>query len=62
MNQKWLHLMPELGANGDGEVGAKWLHDMDRRATTLMNQKRIDQKKKWVIDEDETTTAIPDFV
>jgi hypothetical protein len=40
------------------EGAAKWLHDMDRRAKTLMNQKRIDQKKKWVIDEDGTCASL----
>ena len=65
LSQKWIHLRQKLGVNGDGiiEDGAsKWLVDLEERAKVLLGKTRIDQTKKWIINAEGPTAAIPDFV
>jgi hypothetical protein len=56
LKQKWTHLKRERELRADGDEvekgAADWLHDMERRAKTLMGQARIDQKKEWIIDKE----------
>jgi hypothetical protein len=65
LTQKWNHLRNHLEVKGDGNIdngAAKWRVELNERAKALLGEARIDQEKKWIIDEIGNTASIPDFV
>lgn len=65
LTQKWNHLKFLLETMGGGNAdngAAKWRIDLNERAKVLLGKTRIDQEKKWIIDEHGNTASIPDFV